>query len=246
MTSTFELHIPSRIALIEAELLKHGSAERRKVAETYFPTKMRVLGVPVPALRQVARTLSRELKSAAAAQVRELAESLISIGTMEGRQVAHELLAMHKPAAHSLGAADLERLRIGLDNWASVDSFAVSVAGPAWRRGQVPDSLFASWTTSPDCFTRRLALVCTVALNTRSQGGRGDVPRTLALCERLIADRDEFVVKALSWALRELVPHDVAALQKFLTTHEAQLSRRVLREVTRKMTTGKKSGPALS
>jgi len=240
MASHLELHIPSRIALIEAELLKSGSAERRQVAERYFPTKMRVLGVPVPALRALARTLSRELKTASAPSVHELAESLIKSGSMEGRQVAHEILALHKPAAQSLTIADIERLRQGLDNWASVDSFAVSVAGPAWRRGQLPDSLFAGWTQSADPFTRRLALVCTVALNTRAQGGRGDVARTLSICERLLADRDEFVVKALSWALRELIPHDVAALQEFLSTHEEQLSRRVLREVRNKLTTGRK------
>jgi 3-methyladenine DNA glycosylase AlkD len=240
MTSHPELHIPSRIALIESDLLKSGSAERRQVAERYFPTKMRVLGVPVPALRAVARALARELKTTPARPVRELAESLIKSGSMEGRQVAHELLALHKPAAQSLTVDDIERLRRGLDNWASVDSFAVSVAGPAWRRGQLPDSLFDGWTQSPDHFTRRLALVCTVALNTRSQGGQGDIVRTLSVCKRLIADRDEFVVKALSWALRELVPHDLAALQEFLSTHEGNLSRRVLREVRSKLDTGRK------
>jgi hypothetical protein len=47
--------------------------------------------------------------------------------------------------------------------------------------------------------------VSTVALNVRSRGGSGDVPRTLAVCRFLVADPDDMAVKALSWALRELV-----------------------------------------
>jgi len=54
--------------------------------------------------------------------------------------------------------------------------------------------------------------VSTVAFNVRSQGGKGDVPRTLAICEMLAADNEDMVVKALSWALRELVPFDSKAV----------------------------------
>ena len=48
-------------------------------------------------------------------------------------------------------------------------------------------------------------MVCTVCLNRKSLGGYGDPDRTLAVCRLLVGDRDDMVVKALSWALRELV-----------------------------------------
>ena len=50
--------------------------------------------------------------------------------------------------------------------------------------------------------------------------------------------------RALSWALRELIPHDPAALIAFIEQHEASLNRRVLREVQVKLTTGRKNGSA--
>jgi len=234
--------IAAQVTQILAALAPHASEERRQVAVTYFPTTMRVLGVPVPALRPIAKALAKAHKDASPAFVLDLAEALIRDGSMEGRQVAYELLENHKATALALRPDDIERLRQGLDNWASVDSFAASVAGPAWRRGQLGDATVDAWSQSDDRFVRRLALVCTVALNMRSRGGKGDVPRTLRLCARLAADRDDFVVKALSWALREILPHDEAAVRAFLTQHESSLHRRILREVRTKLDTGRKSG----
>jgi 3-methyladenine DNA glycosylase AlkD len=49
------------------------------------------------------------------------------------------------------------------------------------------------------------------------------------------------VVKALSWALRELVVHDPAAVEAFLAQHEAVLAARVEREVRNKLETGLKN-----
>jgi 3-methyladenine DNA glycosylase AlkD len=49
------------------------------------------------------------------------------------------------------------------------------------------------------------------------------------------------VVKALSWALRELVVHDPDAVRAFLSEHEDVLAARVKREVRNKLTTGLKN-----
>jgi 3-methyladenine DNA glycosylase AlkD len=98
-----------------------------------------------------------------------------------------------------------------------------------------------AWAASPDGCWRRAALVSTVALNAKARGGGGDTPRTLALCEELVADRDAMVVKALSWALRALAGADAAAVRAFLEAHRAELAPRVRREVESKLTSGRKS-----
>ncbi len=82
------------------------------------------------------------------------------------------------------------------------------------------------------------ALVSTVPLNLRAAGGTGDTARTLAVCGRLAADRDDMVVKALSWALRELIVWDPDAVRSFVAIHD--LAPRVRREVTTKLETGRK------
>ena len=78
-------------------------------------------------------------------------------------------------------------------------------------------------------------------LNNRARGGSGDTDRTLAVASMLVADRDDMVVKALSWALRELSKRDAAAVQAFLAANAAGLAPRVIREVTNKLEAGVKT-----
>ena len=84
-------------------------------------------------------------------------------------------------------------------------------------------------------------MVCTVALNVRARGGRGDVARTLAICRHVVRDRDDMVVKALSWALRSAVEWDRAAVSGFLREHQHALAGRIKREVANKLRTGRKN-----
>ncbi|MEA3325921.1 MAG: DNA alkylation repair protein [Chloroflexota bacterium] len=128
-----------------------------------------------------------------------------------------------------------------MNSWWSVDSFARTLAGPAWLRGQVSDGLIHKWAHSEDRWWRRAALVSTVALNMRSHGGMGDIPRTLEVCRLLVDDHDDMVVKAMSWTLRELVVHDPGAVSGFLGENEDVLAARVKREVRNKLTTGLKN-----
>lgn len=50
-------------------------------------------------------------------------------------------------------------------------------------------------------------------------GGTGDTSKTLNVCRLLVNDKDDMVVKAMSWALRELIPHDVNAVREFIKKH---------------------------
>jgi 3-methyladenine DNA glycosylase AlkD len=81
-----------------------------------------------------------------------------------------------------------------------------------------------------------------VPLNNKARGGTGDSRRTLAVCELVVKDRDDMVVKALSWALRELSKRYPELVHQFIARHEGDLAPRVLREVRNKLSTGRKSG----
>ena len=56
----------------------------------------------------------------------------------------------------------------------------------------------------------------------------------------LIADRHDLVVKALSWALRELGKRDPESVRHFLESHRDEVAARVNREVSNKLDTGRK------
>ena len=153
---------------------------------------------------------------------------------------AYSILYHHPTAFHQLRYRVLERIGSWMHDWGSVDVFC-SLAGPAWREGQISDKRITIWAHSKNRWWRRASLVNTVFLNRKTVGGYGDVDRTLAVCKELVMDRDDMVVKAMSWALRELIPHDRLAVETFLEEHEDVLASRVKREVRNKLETGLKN-----
>ena len=203
---------------------------------------MRRLESPTTAqVRVVRRALSRDLKTSAARDVLALADQLLARDDGFDRFIAYELIAAHPAAMASVGQTTLRRLGRGMDSWGDVDTFACYVAGPAWREGLLSDDEIAQWARSSDRWWRRAALVSTVALNCRARGGAGDVRRTLAVCELAIGDSDPMVVKAMSWALRELARRAPEQVEQFVARHESELAPLIRREVRSKLTTGLKS-----
>lgn len=151
------------------------------------------------------------------------------------------MIRYNEGAFKKIGEVELIEFGIGICSWGAVDAFAGLMSGPAWQNGQITDKLIHKWAHSKDHWWRRIALVSTVVLNRRSLGGRGDVPRTLEVCRLLVNDKDDMVVKAMSWALRELVAHDADSVRKFIREYEEVLASRVKREVKNKLTIGLKN-----
>jgi 3-methyladenine DNA glycosylase AlkD len=191
------------------------------------------------ALRVLRREYSKRLKTASPAEIVAIGSKLIERRRVH-RFIGDELIACRPDALQILGLKELERLGSGMSSWDQVDCFACYLAGPAWREGQISDETIIRWATSKDRWWRRAALVSTVPLNVKARGGIGDTSRTLRICKILIDDRDDMVVKALSWALRALSKRDAKAVKRFLVANDSRLAPRVAREVRQKLTTGRK------
>ncbi len=224
-----------------AALRQRGDPARVASTRRAIPTAAEVLGVRTPELRAVVRDTGRALRAASAEEVLALAHALIDAGTLEGRQAAYEIVEGHRPASEALDRAALQRLGRGMDCWAAVDGFAVLLAGVAWREGRLRDGDVEAWLASDDRWWRRAAIVSTVPLNLPARGGTGDPARTLAICTPVVDERDDMIVKAVSWSLRTLVKQDPDAVRAFLDEHGERLAPRVRREVTAKLQTGLKN-----
>jgi 3-methyladenine DNA glycosylase AlkD len=188
-------------------------------------------------IRGIRREFSKRLRVVPAAEVLAVADALVHTH----RWVGYELLYCHPGGVAALGLDDVERLGRGLSSWGDVDAFGRYVSGPAWQLRRIPDEAVHRWAAATDRWWRRAALVSTVPLNLRAAGGTGDTRRTLEVCGMLVRDRDDMVVKALSWALRALVEWDPAAVRGFLDAHAEVLAARVRREVRTKLEFGLKN-----
>ena len=154
----------------------------------------------IPAVR---REFSKRLATASARDLCAVAHGLLGYPTARHRLTAYELVSHHRPALRDWESAicsDWAReSTIGLRSTHSRSIWP----GPSGAKGRFRS---AGKIVGPmnDRWWRRAALVSTVPLNNKTRGGNGDPARTLAICRMLVADRDDLVVKAMSWALREL------------------------------------------
>ena len=220
----------------------------KKISKELFDDIQKVQIKNTPNLRKVRQKYSKKLAQTAPKQILDFARYLISHYNYHGFAseiivcgFAFEIIYYHKTAIKTIGVKELKEFGKQMNSWGAVEIFAGCLAGPAWRNGQVPDELISSWANSTDFWWKRAALVCTIALNKRSWGGHGDIHRTLKICRILLADKNDMVIKALSWALRELIPHDSESVRRFICENEDLLAARVKREVKNKLTTGVKN-----
>lgn len=226
---------------VTTKLRKAKTTERKKWAEGYFPTQMEILGAASDDIKPITKELRNRLKSAPPGEIIDLAKAFSDSNIHEIQTIGFELLGRFKESLRLLTNDDLTEIGRNLDNWASVDAFGILITGQMWRLGMLPDETIEKWAKSENKWFRRLALVSTIPLNQKSRGGDGNSERTLKICSTLAEEKEDMVVKALSWALRELAKRKTLPVAHFLTDNSHKLHPRVSREVTRKIETGRKN-----
>lgn len=229
------------INTIISELRSATDPKRIDAYKIMFPTSMEYLGISTPVMRELLKSWWSEIKNWSPEKQIRFSKELTDTNIFESNQVAFELLWKNKTALDRLRLDDLKYLGKNMDNWATTDAFSLMLSGWAWRKNQISDDDILSWLESGNRWWRRAAVVSTVGLNLKSRGGTGDTWRTLMICEKVIQDRDDMIVKALSWALRELSKNDKPAVQEFMKKNDTLLAGRVRREVYSKLETGKKN-----
>ena len=113
----------------------------------------------------------------------------------------------------------------GFDAWALADHAAGAisrrlVAEPA-RLDEVE-----GWTTHPNLWTRRAALVTTLPWTKQNHPKPEELAardRVLGWAAGMVEDRDWFIQKAIAWWLRELSKHDPDRVRAFLAAHGERL-----------------------
>lgn len=226
---------------IKSSLEEFADPKRIEFAKTSYPTKMKVIGVTVPNLKHVLKELKLSTKGYSISEKLVLAKALISEDVFELQQLAYEFLGSNKQVLQSLSVNDIKELGRNLDNWLSVDYYAAIIVGFAWREGIIAIDDVKEHLQSDDFWIRRIAVVATVSLNQKARGGLGDSEQTLEICRNVVDDHEDMMVKALSWALRELAKIESKPVEDFLEKYKERLHRKVFREVTTKLETGKKN-----
>jgi len=226
---------------IKESLEGFADDKRIEFAKKSYSTKMQVIGVTVPNLKIALKELCKQTRLYKNHEKLDLIKQLIDEDIFELQQIAFEYLQTEKNLYKALTEDFIESIEKNLDNWLSVDYFGAIVVGCAWRENLISTEKVKRYLTSNDFWIRRIAIVATVSLNQKARGGHGDSKRTIEICRLVVDDHKEMIVKALSWALRELAKIDDESVIDFIDEYKNRLHKKVLREVKNKLETGLKN-----
>ncbi len=226
------------------QIEQHADPEHKKGMGIAVSTQLKVYGVRVPHLRQIAADWQRAHRQVARGDLLALAEALWSGESREEQLLAVYLLGLYKCHIPDLTWEHFDHWRRGVDNWEVGDGLAAWVLA-VWMLAEPETRLDHLWTliADEDVWSRRLALVTTTGLN-RARKDTRFPDLTLALVDRVKEERHPMITKAVSWALRALGERESHAVTAYLEENRAVLAGHVVREVENKLRTGLKSGKA--
>ena len=224
------------------QIRQHADPEHQARMSMVVPTGLKVYGLRVPQLRDIARAWRRAHQQIAREDLMALVEALWDGRSREERLLVIYLLGHYKRWIPDLTWAHFERWRQDLDNWEITDGLGQWVLA-LWLLGDPKARLahLRNLIADEDVWSRRLALVATTPIN-RGHTGFTIPNLTLELVDRVKEERHPMITKAVSWALREMTrshPDQVAA---YLEENREVLAAHVVREVGNKLRTGLKSG----
>lgn len=206
------------------ELYRQADPAKAAVLARFFKTGPseygegdRFIGIPVPAVRKVARThkdaewaVLDELLASPVHEVR-LTAVLALVCRFESAKDAETKAAC---ARFYIAHAD------ALDNWDLVDLSCYKILGP-WLSDR---SLLYEWARSGHLWHQRMAIVtCMHPVR------RGDFADAFAIADMLLDHPHDLIHKAVGWILREAGKRDEAALTAYLAPRYRRMPRTMLR-----------------
>jgi 3-methyladenine DNA glycosylase AlkD len=213
-------HRHAEMALKAAACPEKAAVQRKffKTGKGAYAEYDSFLGVPVPYIRKI----SQEFLHLGLTDI----EQLLCSKHNETRLLALLVLVgqykiENEEYRGTIFNCYMKNLR-AVNNWNLVDASAHYIAGNYLL--EKDRNILYKLAKSKDLWERRVAIVSTFAFI--RVGSYND---TLEISRILLKDREDLMHKACGWMLREVGKRDIHALERFLTSHLAQMPRTMLR-----------------
>ena len=228
---------------VQKELRVFASAERKKAVEWFFKTGKGqygegdiFLGVSSPDMRRVSRKYQdlpfAELQTLIASPIHEERSCALSILVQryeKGGERANRAPRANPEPRKTILDFYLHNMQY-INNWDLVDCSAHKILGRAIYEGLQEVVILDRLAVSDILWERRIAIIATMYFI-----HKGQLEHTFRLAEKLLADREDLMHKAVGWMLREAWKKDPAAVETFLIKHYPQIPRTALRYAIEKM-----------
>ena len=204
------------VAAVRDALREAGDAERAPGMQAYMKSPMPFRGVPMPAVRAIAKAAARTHPLLTIDELETAVRTLWDEAQFREERYAASALLATKLGAGRLELVPLyEHLATTGAWWDHVDDLAHRIAELHDAHPDETAAIVRRWSTAADFWLRRLAIL--------SQLGRRDRvdPALLTdVIEPNIADREFFIRKAIGWALREYARVERGWVRTFVADHD--------------------------
>ena len=218
---------------IREEILKVSNSKQKNGAEDWFREEVIFLGAKVPDTRKVGKAIWKKYK-------KELSyDEWISLFGVLWRKCTFEegliSLEIMPKLKKKYSDRTLETMEYWIDNyitnWAHCDDFCNHIMYLLIERHETVITQLYSWFRSQNRWKRRASVVSMIP---HARKGK-HVNHVLALCNRLMLDKDDMVQKGVGWTLKELSKADKEVVINFLQPWKKKSARLLLRYACEKM-----------
>src|SRR5438128_9902227 len=144
---------------IDAELRRHRNPARAVAEKAYLKSDLEFLGVGLPAMRAVLRSITQHHRQLDRQALVELTTALWDRPLFEWRMMAVLFLDAFEPLLRRSDITLLERLIRQSKTWAFVDELSIAVTGPLVERSAGLLDVLDRWSVDDDFWIRRAALL---------------------------------------------------------------------------------------
>ena len=219
---------------ITSELQAEAKPDFAATIHRFFREPVSAYGVPSPRMKEVARSVYREVKGWPPERRDRLFEALWKSGNLEkGAIVCHVYRRFAKQCAEREFALFEAWLDRHVKNWSHADGVAAWLVAASIANRPKLIAKLARWTKSKNRWKRRAAAV---SLVDEAKRGR-NTESIFRICDLLRDDPDDMVQKGVGWLLKETYPRKPREVVRFLEPWKTTAPRLVLRYAAEKMTT---------
>ncbi len=187
------------------------TAERYRKFHKY---KINLLGIESLVFKKVLNSFKKEIKNLSCEDVFKIA------GFFYNKKIEEITLAGSFILKNRIDCIDKSKLKL-LDNfldnfysWSTIDNFCIDVLQPLLLKYPQEILLFLKkWNKSKNLWKRRLSVI----IFTRKIGISGEfTEEAISLCEKLIWDKEDLVLKGVGWCLKDIIKGDKKKVLKYV------------------------------
>lgn len=217
---------------VDRALRAAGTPERAAFEKQYLKSDLLFYGATLPVINATVKAVKRSCRGLQRSDLCAVAELLWREPVHDRRMAAVEFLELYVSLLQPADLALVERFIREARTWALVDPLAANVAGDLVQRFPHLEAELDRWSTDPDFWIRRSALLaCLVPL--RQSADPVVFARFTRYAAPMLEEKEFFIRKAIGWVLRETAKVSPEPVIAWLQPRAGRASGVTMREAVR-------------